>query len=290
MTNLIKEYLQIYLQGVVSGERKLSPETIAFFGEGASLSLARQFSNEKATQKWRPRMSGLGKPLCQQQLERDGTAVKKKMDYNSVNRFLFGDLLETLMYIEMKEAGINVEAYQEKVSLTVAGIKVNGTLDVIIDGKVWDIKTSSPYAYMNKFSNYNKVKDSDPFGYVLQGYLYAAAVDKPFGGWIVMNKSSGEVLVCNAPSIQDEESKAALAKAEYNMGVLQDTTIKVQKLDDEPEMYRKQKTGNRVLGTTCSFCDFKEHCWPKAQLKYKVASGRANPPMVWYSKYVTEEL
>ena len=243
MTNLIKEYLQIYLQGVVSGERELSPETIAFFGAEAASSITRQFSNERAHEKWRPRMSGLGKPLCQQQLERDGIAVKKKMDYNSVNRFLFGDLLETLMYIEMKEAGINVEAYQEKVSITVAGIKVNGTLDVIIDGKVWDIKTSSPYAYMNKFSNYNKVKDNDPFGYVLQGYLYAAAVDKPFGGWIVMNKSSGEVLVCNAPSIQDEESKAALATAAYNMTVLQDPTIKVQKLDDEPEMYKKEKTG-----------------------------------------------
>ena len=290
MTNLIKEYLQIYLQGVVSGERKLSPDSIALLSDELIASAKRQFSNEKATQKWRPRMSGLGKPLCQQQLERDGVKVNKKMDYNSVNRFLFGDWLESLLYVEMKEAGINVEAYQEKVSLEIAGVKVNGTLDVIIDGKVWDIKTASPYAYMNKFSNYNKVKDNDPFGYVLQGYLYSAAVDKPFGGWIVMNKSSGELLVCNAPSIQDEEREAALAKAEYNMTVLQDPTIKVQKLEDEPEMYRKQKTGNRVLNTTCSFCDFKEHCWPKAVMKYKVASARANPPMVWYSKYVTEEL
>ena len=46
MTNLIKEYLQIYLQGVVSGERKLSPETIAFFGAEAASSVARQFSND----------------------------------------------------------------------------------------------------------------------------------------------------------------------------------------------------------------------------------------------------
>ena len=110
MTNLIKEYLQIYLQGVVSGERKLSPDSIALLSDELIASAKRQFSNEKATQKWRPRMSGLGKPLCQQQLERDGVKVNKKMDYNAVNRFLFGDWLESLLYVEMKEAGINVEA------------------------------------------------------------------------------------------------------------------------------------------------------------------------------------
>ena len=88
MTNLIKEYLQIYLQGVVSGERKLSPDSIALLSDELIASAERQFSNEKATQKWRPRMSGLGKPLCQQQLERDGVKVNKKMKYSPLKIIL----------------------------------------------------------------------------------------------------------------------------------------------------------------------------------------------------------
>ena len=289
MNNLIKEYLQLYLQQVISGERKLSPEVISRFGEECSSAIEKQFNRNAKPEKWRPRMSGLGKPLCQQQLERDGVKVEKKMEYNSINRFLFGDLLESLLVMEMEQAGINVEAKQKPVSLEIAGTTINGTLDVIIDGAVWDVKTASPYAFTNKFANYGKVKNDDPFGYVVQGFLYGAAENKPFGGWIVINKSSGEVNVCPAPSIQDEERTAALAVAEHNMTVLNDPSVKLQKLEDEPEKIRRNTTGNRLLKTTCAFCDFKEHCWPKAQLKEKFGSNRAYPPMAWYSKYVTED-
>jgi len=282
MNNLIKEYLQLYLQKVVSGEADISPASISFFKRECARALGKQFSG--SARKWSMRMSALGKPICQQQLERDGVETKTELEYNSVNRFLFGDLLEALLYVELKEAGVNVQGYQKPVKLEIENTMLQGTLDIIIDGAVWDIKTSSPYAFTSKFTNYRRVKDNDPFGYVVQGYLYGAAENKPFGGWIVINKSSGEIQVCSAPSIQDEEREAALNKAAHNIRILKDTTVPLQKLEDAPEKYKGTPTGNRLLNTTCSFCRFKSHCWPKAQLHHKVASDAKNPPMVWYSK------
>jgi len=133
MNNLIKEYLQLYLQKVVSGDAYISPDSISFFKDECAKALEKQFADKKKD--WSMRMSGLGKPLCQQQLERDKIKTET-MEYNAVNRFLFGDLLEVLLYIEMKEAGVNVEDYQKPVTLEIEGVKLKGTLDIIIDGKV----------------------------------------------------------------------------------------------------------------------------------------------------------
>ena len=288
MNNLIKERLQLYLQQVISGEKTISPDLLLFFKEECGKALEKQFGDKKRD--WSMRMSGLGKPLCQQQLERDNVKTETTMEYNAINRFLFGDLLEVLLYIEMKEAGVNVEDYQKPVTLKIEGVQLKGTLDIIIDGKVWDIKTASPYAYTSKFSSYTRVKDNDPFGYVVQGYLYAEADNKPFGGWIVINKSSGEIQICPAPNIQEDERASALAVASYNINSLQDKSIPLQKLEDLPEKFRGKPTGNRVLNTTCSFCNFKSHCWPQSKLQYKVASEAKNPPMIWYSQLNKESL
>jgi len=288
MNNLIKEYLQLYLQKVVSGEADISPVSISFFKRECARALSKQFTG--SARRWSMRMSALGKPLCQQQLERDGVETKTELEYNSVNRFLFGDILEALIYVQLKEAGVNVQGYQKPVRLELEGVMLQGTLDIIIDGAVWDIKTSSPYAFTSKFTNYKRVKDNDPFGYVVQGHLYGAAENKPFGGWIVINKSSGEIQICSAPSIQDEEREAALNTAAHNIRILKDTTVPLQKLEDIPEKYKGTPTGNRLMNTTCSFCRFKSHCWPKAKLHHKVSSDAKNPPLVWYSVLKNEQI
>ena len=91
---------------------------------------------------------------------------------------------------------------------------MNGTLDIIIDDKVWDIKSASPYAFDHKFGEmggYKKIKSDDAFGYITQGYLYSESVGKEFGGWIVINKASGEWTVCEAPIVQDEDRKSFTA-------------------------------------------------------------------------------
>ena len=67
--------IENFLYDAVRGEGKLPPEVIKEFGKSCEKALEKQF-NEKMD--WRMRMSGLGKPLCQQQLEKKG----KKKNYN----------------------------------------------------------------------------------------------------------------------------------------------------------------------------------------------------------------
>ena len=65
-------------------------------------------------------------------------------------------------------------------------------------------------SFMSKFGeygSYNKIKEDDPFGYVMQGHLYGEGENVPFGGWIAINKVTGEFAVCKAPDNQEKDRK-----------------------------------------------------------------------------------
>ena len=119
----------------------------------------------------------------------------------------------------MKAAGVTVVDTQRECSLKLGDTDVKGTLDIILnDGqdKVWDVKSTSPWSFDNKFSNrggYEVIKEDDPFGYIMQGFLYSESQDMPFGGWIAINKSSGEWDFVEAPADQEEDRKRYIADA-----------------------------------------------------------------------------
>jgi len=289
----ILDLVKNYLHEASKGEAKLSPKLVKEFEKACGEALRRQFNPQN--KKWRMRMSGLGKPLCQQQL--DKKQLPKDLEYNAVMRFLIGDLVEASAIFIMKASGIDVEHTQKEVSTDIGGENINGTLDVKIDNKVWDIKSASPYAFTNKFGNYggyNKLKEDDPFGYLVQGYGYSKADNSPFGGWIAINKSTGEWAICEAPIEQEEEKNEALQKASDNVKALvEDKPFK--KLFEPKKESIKIKgesvfTGNELMPMACSFCSYKYHCWPKAELHKKVATRAVNRPMVWYTKIKEKDL
>ena len=113
-------------------------------------------------------MSGLGRPLCQQVLDKHG--IKEDMEYNTLFRFMFGDLTESILMLIMKEAGVDIVDYQRPVELKLGDTTVQGTLDVIIrdeigQEKVWDVKSASDWAFRYKFTGlggYDKLKEEDP--------------------------------------------------------------------------------------------------------------------------------
>ena len=202
---MLSTLIESFLYDAVRGQGKLSPEIISEFKESCGKALEKQFNE---TNDWRMRMSGLGKPLCQQQLEKKGK--EKEISYNTIIKFLMGDLLEAVAIAVMKGAGVNIEKVQEPVKLKIGGIELKGTYDVKIDGRVWDIKSASPSNFMGKFGefgSYNKIKEDDPFGYVMQGHLYGEADNSDFGGWIAINKVTGEFAVCEAPENQQKDRK-----------------------------------------------------------------------------------
>ena len=216
---MLSTLIESFLYDAVRGKAKLSPETIEEFKEACGKALEKQF-NEAI--EWRMRMSGLGKPLCQQQLEKKGK--EKELQYNTIIKFLMGDLLEAVAIAVMRGAGIELEKIQEPVKLKIGNTELGGTYDVKIDGKVWDIKSASPSNFMGKFGefgSYTKIKGDDPFGYVMQGHLYGEADNIPFGGWIAINKVTGEFAVCEAPVNQEEDRKEMLQTATENIKVLE---------------------------------------------------------------------
>jgi len=289
--------IENFLYDAVGGKVKLPPTVIEEFKEACGKALEKQF-NEKID--WRMRMSGLGKPLCQQQLEKKG--IKGEIQYNTIIKFLMGDLLEAVAIAVMRGAKINIEKTQSPVTLKLGDTNLGGTYDIKIDGKVWDIKSASPSSFMSKFGeygSYNKIKEDDPFGYVMQGHLYGEGENAPFGGWIAINKVTGEFAVCKAPDNQEKDRKEVLEKAVRTIKHL-NSKKKFKKLFKAlPETYlaksgtykgQRLETGNTILETICGFCQFRKHCWPKAQLHEKVTSRAKSKPLVWYNKLKNTEV
>ena len=286
----VQDFLQKAGRGEIDSSRL--DDLIEAFGEDCKTAIRKQFSRNS---EYRIRMSGLGRPLCQQQLEKQG--LKQDVAYNDIIRFLIGDLVEAAAILVMKAAGVNVQQEQGQCSLELDGQTVNGTLDVIIDDKVWDIKSTSPWSFENKFSGrggYDAIKEDDPFGYIMQGFLYSESQGLPFGGWIAINKSSGEWDFVEAPDNQDEDRETYLKEAAQRVrAIVNDAKFKIP-FTSLPETYTykgvKYETGNRLMPKTCTFCSFKENCWKSAEYHPKITSKAKNPPMTWYTKLVKKEL
>ena len=290
----VQDFLQKAGRGEIDSSR-LEP-LIDKFGEECKNALRKQLTKRG---EYRIRMSGLGRPLCQQQLEKQG--MKQDVAYNDIMRFLMGDLVEAVAIFVLKSTGVKIVDEQRQCTLDIAGQEVKGTLDVILDidgeEKVWDIKSASPWSFSNKFSGrggYDVIKEDDPFGYIMQGHLYAKAEDRPFGGWIVIDKSSGEWDFVQAPDDQEEDSKTYIAEAESRVeAIVNDAPFRVP-FQSVPETYtdkgKKIETGNRLMPKTCTFCSFKENCWKSAVYAPKVTSKAKFKPNAWYTKLTRKEL
>tara|TARA_R100001440_G_scaffold5549_2_gene11763 strand:+ start:2240 stop:3136 length:897 start_codon:yes stop_codon:yes gene_type:complete len=295
---VIKTLVESFLYDASRGKASLSPEVVKEFGESCQKAIEKQFNSGE--REWRLRMSGVGKPLCQQQLEKKN--IEYETEYNAIVKFLLGDLIEAMAIAILRGAGIELEKIQESVSLDIANIKLEGTYDVKIDGKIWDIKSASPASFTNKFGEYGgfeRIKQEDTFGYVDQGLMYASGDKSQFGGWIAINKVTGEFAVCEAPDNQEEEIKESKKRISSNINKINKDAKFKKCFSDTKEIYKvrtgkdkgiEKETGNRILNTICGYCGYKKHCWPNAEMHPKITSRAKAKPVVWYSKLKTTEI
>jgi hypothetical protein len=266
--NSILLKVQQYLDNVSKNPVKLDKQLVQEFGEACKNALLKQFE-EPRRDKFEPRMSNIGRPLCQLQMEAKGIKGEGQ-PYNVKMRNTFGDLIEALAILVMKSAGVNISNEQKKVTYKFDGEKIEGRQDVEIDGKVWDIKSASPYSFEKKFGEaggFNEVVREDSFGYASQGFLYGESQSKNFGGWIAINKSTGEWTVCETPASVEEHKKKALKSAKDNFNALKEGKPFKRCYDDVAETFRSKPTGNRVLGFVCSYCPYKLPCLKIKKIK-----------------------
>ncbi len=284
--NDILHKVQLYLGKVTKEPIKISDKLVEEFGEACKNALRKQFSEERRKQ-FQPRMSNIGRPLCQLQMEAKNIKGESQ-PYNIKMRNTFGDLIEALSIFVLKSAGVKIEDEQKSVKHKFNGLSIEGRYDVKINKKIWDIKSASPYSFKNKFGEaggFEAVVKDDAFGYISQGYLYSESEKIPFGGWIVINKSTGEWVVCETPLLDEEYKVNAVETAKNNIHKLEKKEPFKKCYDEIEETYRTKKTGNKILGTVCSFCPYKLPCWgSKLQLLPQQQSQGKNPKWVWYTE------
>ena len=285
MNNILYK-VQQYLGKASKESVKLDKGLVEEFGEACKNALLKQFEDQRRN-KFEPRMSNIGRPLCQLQMEAKGVKGEGQ-PYNVKVRNTFGDMIEALAIFIMKSAGVNIKNEQKKVKYKFNGNEIEGKQDVEIDEKIWDIKSASPYSFEKKFGEeggFLEVVKEDSFGYASQGFLYGESQNKKFGGWIAINKSTGEWTVCETPAMIEPHKTEALKKAKDNFKALKDKVPFKRQDDDIAETFRGKPTGNRVLGFVCSYCPYKLPCWgSKLQLLQQQQSKGKNPKWVWYTE------
>jgi len=278
--SVLEAQIRLTLDAVSNGAGvEVDEEWIEQAGEEFKAALRKQFKPD--TRGFRLRMSNIGRPLCQLQMQKAGVAEARK-PYNHVMRMLIGDSVEAILRLVLKAAKIDVTSDGDRVALPVCGIEVSGESDLDIEHRVYDIKSSSPWAFKNKWKKgYSALKEEDNFGYIGQLYGYADAQGKPPGGWVVADKSSGEIAVVE---IEETEEHATRVRAE------REATVSAI-VDDAPfqrcfqpfdETYYGKNTGGKRLPKACTFCSFLGSCWPEARFLPAPASKAKNPPSHWY--------
>lgn len=249
-------------------------------GEFFKSTLRRQFGRE--AEDFRLRMSNIGRPACQLQMAASGAEEMRK-PYNHIIRMIHGDIIEAVMEVILRIAQANITGGKNKVTLSVSNTEIKGEDDIEIDHKVYDIKSCSPYAFSNKWmKGYDGLKAGDSFGYIGQLYGYAEAQNKEAGGWIVVDKSSGEVLVVDAEMDKAEKDRVKAQITETVAAIEEGRPFK-RCFDAIDDTFGKKRTGlKRLDKDTCGFCDYVSKCWPTAQYKAHPLSKSQKPPMYWF--------
>ena len=130
MNNILLK-VQQYLDSVSKGPVKLDKQLVQEFGEACKNALLKQFEEERNT-KFELRMSNVGRPLCQLQMESKGIKGEGQ-PYNIRMRNTFGDLVEALALFIMKSAGVDIKNEQKKlhINLMTTQLKVDKMLKLI---------------------------------------------------------------------------------------------------------------------------------------------------------------
>lgn len=196
------------------------------------------------------RMSNIGKPFRQLWYELNKPEVGEPLRGETLLKFMYGSLIEELIFSLAKSAGHEISRQQEEVS--VDGIV--GHIDGFISGELVDVKSCSSYSY-NKFLSGSVISD-DPFGYVAQLAGYARSLDLDRAYFVAVDKVSGGICVL-------ELTKEIIIG--YDVRDRIETVRKKISSPVEPERCHPDvddgASGNKRLGINCSYCAFKFHCW-----------------------------
>ena len=266
-----------YLENASKGLTSMSDETINRVGEEIKESLKRQFAGGNKRDKFRLRMSNMGRPSCQLWFEKNKpeTALPKPTTF--VIMMMIGDIVESVFKGLLTEANIEYKD-SDTVELKIDDKNtISGSYDLVVDGAVDDIKSASDWSYKHKFDSYESLASGDSFGYVGQLAGYAKASGYKAGGWWVVNKANGQFKYVPANIDMDKE----LDKVKQSIKAVEAKDL-VRCFEPEPETFRGKETGNMVLNKNCNFCSYRQSCWETLVELPAQMSQAKEPKMVQY--------
>lgn len=272
MTNIETLVEDIY--GLFSSEEKFHEALFHGFGDNLKDLMTTRFNTERKGGTLR--ISNIGKPDRQLWYEVNEPDKGEKLTPQTLIKFAYGDVIEQMILLFAKMAGHSVEGEQSEIEIN--GIK--GHLDCIIDGCVVDVKSASSFAFKKFESGSLMEPGNDPFGYIgqLAGYVHSKTPGKD-GYFLAVDKQLGKLALLKIPA-----EVLSLYQVEERISYVKDMVkgpIPERCHSDKED----GKSGNRILGTECSYCSRKFDCWDNLRV-YSYSTGPrfftvvAKPPKV----------
>ena len=231
------------------------------FGEGVKALMRTEFGREKREDNRRLRLSNIGRTDKYLWNHFNGTEGEELQPHTYI-KFMYGHLIEEMLLFLTRMAGHSVT--DEQKVCNVEGIV--GHMDCKIDGVVTDVKSASSFGF-KKFKDGTLAYD-DPFGYIDQIKAYAHSEGQTEFGWLAMDKANGHLTYLKYDLTDTEAPVYEVLK-----GDIVDRVKHVKKLVEQPEpaewCYQPVpdgKSGNMKLAMGCSYCQFKEHCYPNMRV------------------------
>jgi|TARA_R110002020_G_scaffold82922_3_gene205467 hypothetical protein len=277
MNHPVELLAQAYLKDIVDNKVKMNSDVIETVVNDIRDALHRQFAGD-ARQEFRLRPSNLGRPKCQLWFDKNKPSKASELPSNFVINMFLGDVVEAIfkgilraMKVEFQDNG--------KIDVNIEGQNISGEYDLILNGKVDDVKSASNWSYKYKFDSYDSLKKNDSFGYIPQLAIYAEGSGAKVGGWWVINKANGEFKYVSA---NEMDKKEVMNEIKDTISYINNDEPFQRCFEPVPETYRNKPSGNTILPKECHFCKYKTDCWEDMQELPSKVSQAKEPPMVEY--------
>tara|TARA_A100001515_G_scaffold131460_1_gene119269 strand:+ start:929 stop:1798 length:870 start_codon:yes stop_codon:yes gene_type:complete len=266
-----------FLQNVMLGKASMNKATINRVAKDVKDALGRQFSG-RGKKDFKLRMSNIGRKKCQLWFDKNEPENKIAESPFFIINMILGDIVEAVFKGLLRASDVKF-GDSEQVTLQIEDDKIDGTYDLVINGKVDDVKSSSPWSYENKFKDFETLQGKDSFGYVSQLVGYAKAKGVPVGGWWVVNKANGNFKYVSAHGV-DVDSE--LKKIKETIDYINNDEPFERCYEPVEETYYGKPSGNLKLGIECSLCSYREKCWDDLKVLPSMVSRSATPPLINY--------
>ena len=245
LSTLVEDIYQT-VTDITDGKRKVPDELVDELGQKIARTI-KTWATPQNHNKFKLRMSNIGRPARQLYYsQKDSREIRHHP--STQMKFLYGHIMEDLLIFLAKLSGHEVTDEQKEVKVK----GVVGHMDCKIDGEVIDIKTASGFGF-KKFKN-GTLRDDDPFGYISQLAGYERAEGTENGGFLAMNKESGEIALYQPDDLDKPNIKTLIGK-------LLDVLLNLGKPPEKCyQPIPAGVKGNMKLPIGCVYCSHKIEC------------------------------